>query len=140
MPEAAAPAKQLVLLLVPRVHRGVQQALDYALSCHGKCRAMRVTLDDKLVPKIREDWERFGWGVPMVVLGSPFRSLINPILEYVDQARLEDPNRTITVIVAEAVPRRFAHKLLQENVSIQLKPALGQREGVVVSNVRYFLD
>ena len=139
-PIEGASRKQLVLLLVPRVHKGVQQALEYALGCHGECRAMHVTLDEATVPKIREDWERFGRDVPMVVLGSPFRSLIKPILEYVDEARLEDPERTITVIVAEAVPRKFVHKLLQENVSLQLKLALGVREGVVVSNVRYFLD
>lgn len=134
------PRKNLVLLLVPRVHRGTQEALDYALACHGECRGIHVTLDDKGVPKLREEWERLGRGVPLVVLGSPFRSLIKPILEYVDEARAEDPDRTVTVIVAEAVPRKWIHKLLQENVAIQLKLALGQREGIAVTNLRYFLD
>ncbi|MCB8933089.1 MAG: APC family permease [Fimbriimonadaceae bacterium] len=139
-PAELGARKNLVLVLVPRVHRGVQEALDYALSCHGECRAIHVTLDEKNVPTLRDDWERLGRGVPLVVLGSPFRSLIKPILEYVDEARDEDPNRMVTVIVSEAVPRKWIHKLLQENVAIQLKLALGQREGIAVTNLRYFLD
>lgn len=134
------PRKNLVLLLVPRVHRGTQEALEYALACHGECRAIHVTLDEKNMPELRRQWEEVGRGVPLVVLGSPFRSLIAPILEYVDEARLEAPGRMVTVIVAEAVPRKWIHKLLQENVAIQLKLALGQREGIAVTSLRYYLD
>lgn len=52
----------------------------------------------------------------------------------------EEPERTVTVIVAEAVATRWPHRLLQENVAQQIKRALGKRKNVVVSNVRYFLS
>ncbi|MFN8218813.1 MAG: hypothetical protein U0S12_01600 [Fimbriimonadales bacterium] len=74
--------------------------------------------------------------IPLVVLNSPYRSLTDPILEYVDQLALESPDRLITVIVAEAVPTKPWHRLLQESVALQLKVALGSRRNIVVSAVR----
>ena len=69
----------------------------------------------------------------------PWRSLIDPVLDYVDELLRENPEQVITVIVPEAVSTRWYHKLLQENVAQQLKSALGMRPNVVVTNVKYFL-
>lgn len=127
------------ILLVPRVQRSVLTALEYATSLHTDVRGLHVTLDRKMVPQLRKDWEKFVGDVPLVVIESPYRSLIEPILTYIDEMLAEQPDRTITVIVAEAVATRWYHRLLQENIAQQLKRALGRRRNVVVSNVRYFL-
>lgn len=135
-----SPTDQTAILLVPRLHKGLLSALDYAVSLHSDVRALHVTLDRRAVARIRKEWEEHGGSVPLVVIESPYRSLIDPILEYVDQMLEEDPDRVITVIVAEAVATKWHHRLLQENVAQQLKRALGKRKNVVVSNVRYFLN
>jgi hypothetical protein len=85
-------------------------------------------------------WDEFGQEVPLVVLPSPYRSLISPVLEYVDRLREERPHLMITVIVAEAVSTKWYQRLLTENVAQQLKTSLARRKGVVVANVRYFLN
>jgi amino acid transporter len=131
--------RQTAILLIPRLHKGILAALDYAVSLHADVRALHVTLDRKAVPGIRKEWEDHGGKVPLVVIESPYRSLINPTLEYIDQMLEEEPDRVITVIVAEAVATKWHHRLLQENVAQQLKRALGKRRNVVVSNLRYFL-
>jgi hypothetical protein len=133
-------SKQTAILLVPRVHRGILSALEYAKQLHGEVRGLHVTIDKKTVPLIRDSWEQHAAEVPLVVLESPYRSLIDPILEYIDQMIEEDPDRTVTVIVPEAVATKWLHKFLQENVAQQLKRALGKRRNVVVANVRYFLQ
>lgn len=130
----------VALVLVPRVHRGILQAVEYAENLKGDVQAVHVIVNDKTVPQVRRDWEKYGKGVPLVVLSSPFRSLIEPVIDYVDELRAEDPMRMITVVVAEAVATRPWHKLLQENVAQQLKVALYQRKNVVVASVRYLLD
>ena len=135
----ASTSRQTAILLVPRVHRGILSALDYARSLHADVRGLHVTLDRTKVPQLMQDWEANANEVPLVVIESPYRSLIEPTLDYIDQMLEEDPNRVITVIVAEAVATRWHHRLLQENVAQQLKRALGKRRGVVVSNARYFL-
>jgi amino acid transporter len=128
-----------VLLLVPRVHRGILQAIAYAKSMARDVRAIHVTLDPKSVGTVKADWDRFGADIPLVILDSPYRSLTEPIIEYIDQAIAEDPDGMITVIVPQAVPKRWYHGLLHNNVAVPLKFALASRKNVVITNVRYFL-
>jgi len=131
---------QGAIILVPRVHRGILSAVRYAQSLHGEVRALHVSLDSRNIGKVKQDWEAFVPDVPLVVIESPFRSLIEPVLEYVDEMNALDPERVVTVIVPEAVATKWIHRFLQENVAGQIKSALGRRRNVVVTNVRYFLD
>ncbi|MCW5942342.1 MAG: APC family permease [Fimbriimonadaceae bacterium] len=131
---------QAAILLVPRFNRGILAALRYARALHGEVRGLHVTLDRRAVPTIRKDWEAYAEDTPLVVIDSPYRSLIEPVLEYIDEMREQNPNRLVTVIVPESVPTRWYDRLLQENVAAQLKRALGKRRNVVVSNVRYFFE
>jgi amino acid transporter len=128
------------LLLVPRVHKGIVKALTYAKTVDPNCVALHVTLDERTLPQVQRDWERYGQGVPLVVLNSPYRSLIRPVLDYVDQLLEQDPGQLLTFIVAEPVSSKWYQKFLHENVAAQLKSALAQRRNVAVTNVRYFLD
>jgi amino acid transporter len=128
------------LLLVPRIHKGMLQAIAYAKTLSPDCRALHVTLDPKSTGRIKEEWAKFGQNMPLVILESPYRSLIQPITEYIDQAIEEDPDSVITVIVPQAIPRRWYHALLHDNVAVYLKLALGARKNVVITNVRYFLS
>ncbi len=133
------PVKTTVLLLVPRLHRGILQAISYARSMARDVRAVHVTLDPASIQQVRDDWNKFGADIPLVILESPYRSLIEPLIEYIDQAIAEDPEGMITVIVPQAVPRRWFHGLLHNNVAVPLKFALAGRKNVVITNVRYFL-
>lgn len=134
------PVTTTVLLIVPRIHRGVLQAIAYAKSMAKDVRALHVTLDPNTVGQIKQDWNRFGADIPLVILESPYRSLIEPITDYVDQAIAEEPGIMITVIVPQAVPKRWYQGLLHNNVAVPLKIALGARKNVVITNVRYFLN
>jgi len=136
----ARPSRHTSLLMVPRVHRGIVSALEYALLLDPHCRAVHVAINDRALPEVRRMWEKYGEGVPLTILSTPHRSLVQPILDYVDEMLEEDPNQVITVIVPEAFSVNFFHKLLQENVAQQLRNALAQRRNVMVSNARYFLN
>jgi amino acid transporter len=138
--DSLKPVKTTVLLLVPRLHRGILQAIGYAKAMAKDVRAVHVTLDPKNIQGVRDDWNRFGADMPLVILESPYRSLIAPIIEYIDQALEEEPDSMITVIVPQAVPKRWYHGLLHANVAVPLKMALSARKNVVITNVRYFLQ
>ena len=86
------------------------------------------------------DWEALAPDIPLVILESPYRSLVEPILEYIDEAIGEDPNRMLTVIVPQAVAKHWYQGLLHNNAALPLKLALGSRKNVVITNVRYFLS
>lgn len=134
------PSGHMRLLLVPRVHKGILAALQYAKLDDVDCQAVHIVINEKRLPEVQHLWDQYGDGVPLVVLRSPYRSLLQPLLDYVDGIREENPGVVITVIVPEAVSTRWWHKLLQENVASQIKSALGRRKNVVVTNVRYFLN
>ncbi|HEY3780899.1 MAG TPA: APC family permease [Fimbriimonadaceae bacterium] len=137
--DALKPVKTTVLLLVPRVHRGILQAISYAKSMTSDVRALHVTMDPQSAKTVKADWNKFGADLPLVILESPYRSLLDPITEYIDQAVAEDPNSMITVIVPQAVPKYWWQGLLHNNAAIPLKMALASRKNVIITNVRYFL-
>jgi len=140
-PEATVVSgNHIALLLVPRVNRGILNALNYARNLKGEVQAVHVTLNDRALPELERQWQKYGQGVPLVVLASPYRSLIEPLVEYVDRLREADPNCIITVISPEAHSRRWYQRWLSENVGFQLKNALQKRRNVVVASPRYFLD
>lgn len=132
--------KSTTLLLVPRVHKGILQAIGYAKSTAKDCRALHVTLNPASTGDLKRDWDRHGGDIPLVILESPYRSLVDPVIAYIDQALEEDPNMIITVIVPQAVPKHWWHSFLHNNIAVPLKIALAGRKNVVVTNIRYFLN
>jgi amino acid transporter len=128
-----------VIVLVPGVHRGIMPAINYAKSIGPDCRAVHVSTQPTKLAVIRREWERFDFGVPLVVLASPYRALVEPILEYVDEALREKPDKWLTVVIPEAVPSKWWQKFLHNNSAFPIRLALASRKRVVIANVRYHL-
>lgn len=131
--------RNTVLVLVPSLHRGVMPALEYARSLSPDCRAVHISTDPEKTPMLKERWERWGKDVPLVILDSPFRELITPVMRYLDAVQRERSNHIVTVVVPEYVPTRWWHSLLHGQSGLRLKFALLDRKDVVVANVRYYL-
>lgn len=129
----------IALLLVPRMHRGVLRAIAYAQGSAKDCRAIHVTLDPGSAEALKQEWTRLGIDMPLVILDSPYRSLIEPVVDYIDETIELFPKHMITVIVPQAVPARWIQGLLHTNAAIGFKLALASRPQVAITNVRYFL-
>jgi amino acid transporter len=134
------PLKNTVLVLIPALHRGVMPALEYARSLSPDCRAVHICTDPERMPQLRERWEQWGHDVPLVILNSPYRSLISPVMRYLDAVQHERHNHTVTVVVPEFVATRKWHALLHGQSGLRLKLALLSRRDVIVANVRYYLQ
>lgn len=137
--KAVPVGKVAVLLLVPRLHKGILQAIQYSKALSEDVRAIHVTLDPRNVSEVKAAWIAHGEDIPLVILESPYRSLIKPIEDYVDQTLEEDPDTFVTVIVPEAVPKYPFQRLLHNNFAHSLRAALRSKPRVVISSVRYFL-
>jgi amino acid transporter len=130
-----------VLLPVPSLHRGIFPALDYAFGLSPDCRAIHVEIDPGEVPRLMREWEaNVGDEAPLVILQSPYRSFIGPFMAYVDEVIREREDHTVTVVLPELAPLRWWHSLLHNANGPLIRFYLSQRPGVVVVNVRYFLD
>lgn len=137
---SGSPLKNTVLVMVPTLHRGIMPALEYARSLSADCRAVHIQTDPEKTPLLKERWEAYGQDVPLVILNSPYRALIQPIMRYLDAVQVERRNHLVTVIVPEFVPTKWWHGLLHGQSGLRLKLALLGRKDVIVANVRYYLQ
>ena len=126
-----------VLVLIPGVHRGVIDAVLYAKSISDAPEAVYVEVDPAETPLVRERWERVNLGMPLTILKSPWRSLNDPILQYIRTVRSERHLDMVTVVLPEFATVRWWHKLLHNQSGLLLKFALMFEPGVAVVNIRY---
>jgi amino acid transporter len=135
------PVTGTVLLLVPpRIHKGILHAIAYARTISSDCRAIHITDDPKSTDEMKRQWDKFGGQIPLVILESPYRSLVDPLLAYIDEAVSEEPGHILTVVVPQAVAKHWWQTILHNNAATPIKLALASRKNVVVTNVRYFLE
>jgi hypothetical protein len=137
---AVQPKRHVVLVLVPRLHRGVIDSLIYAKAISHDARAVYVELNEASTQPLKEKWEEWSQGLPLLVLSSPYRSLIGPLLAYIKAVQREGANEIVTVVLPEFVSTHWWHNLLHNQAGLILKLALSTRPGIVVSNVRYFFE
>ena len=134
------PVSNTVLVLVGDLHMGVVKALRYAQSLSPSPKAVYVELDPSATARLEERWSKGGCGVPLVVLASPYRSMLRPLLDYVGRIRERDANSVVTIVIPEFVPRRWWQHLLHNQTALLVKGALLFRRGVVVVDVPFHLE
>ena len=129
-----------VLVLVSRVHRGILDALDYARLTSEDVRAVYIETDPSKTAALKTSWNTYVPDIPLVIMESPYRSLVGPLLRYIDAVQKERSDDVVTIILPELVSRKLWHTLLHNQAGPLLKLALLNRRDVIVTNVRYFLE
>ena len=102
-------------------------------------RAVYVEIDPAATDALREQWAEWGQGVELVVLESPYRSLMEPLLEYIEQVQREDPTATSRSSCRSSCPRRLWQHLLHNQHALLIKGALLFKPNVVVTSVPFHL-
>ena len=133
------PTTHTVLLLIGDVHRGMFPAVAYAQALSPTARAVYVEVDPEATRRFEDRWGKYGQGLPLVVLRSPYRTVAGPFLEYLDHLQRQDPDQVITIILPEFVPARWWQHLLHNQTALVIKGALLFRRRVIVTNVPYHL-
>jgi amino acid transporter len=128
-----------VLVPISGIQRAVVEALDYAKSLSTDVRAIYVNIDPHATEQLQREWATWGGGVPLVVLDSPYRSLMEPLLEYVEQVNGEKPDDYVTVVLPEFVPARWWHHLFHNQRALLIKGALLFKRNTVVTSVPFHL-
>jgi len=82
---------------------------------------------------------QWGHGVPLVLLDSPYRSLMEPFLEFIEQVNAARPDAFLTVVLPEFVPAKWWHHLFHNQRALLLKGALLFRPNIVVTSVPFHL-
>ena len=137
--EPPPPMTNTVLVLVGDIHRGVIKAIQYAQSLSPTAKAVFVEIDPERTRKLEEKWGKWGMGVPLIVLSSPYRSLLGPLLEYIDHLQKDDENHVVTIVLPEFIPARWWQLGLHNQTALLIKGAMLFRKNVTVTDVPYHL-
>jgi hypothetical protein len=127
-----------VVLAIGGVHRGTLAGLRYARSLSKDVTAVYVATDAESAEEVQQKWGRWGSGVRLVILNSPYRLLVEPLVSYVRElARCRQPNEVMTIVVPQFVPRRPWHNVLHAQTAMMLRLVLLFQPGVVITSVPY---
>jgi amino acid transporter len=131
-------ARHRVILPISGVHQGSLAALRYARLLSDDITAVHISIDPIETEKVQQKWETWGEGIRLVIVDSPFRLFLEPLLEYIEEIIAQrQPNETITIVVPEFVPVKRWHDFLHMQTAKLLHSELLSRPGVVVTNVPY---
>ena len=127
-----------VIIPIAGVHRGTLEALRFARTLSTDVTAVHISIDDKEKVKVQEKWEKWGDGIRLVILNSPYRLFIEPLLDYVDKLEtVTKPNEIITIVVPQFVPKHWWTGFLHTRTAEALRTALMHRENIVITEVPY---
>lgn len=127
-----------ILVLVAGVHRGSLSALAYARSLGPDVTAIHVNIDPVESDKLREKWALYGEGTRLVILNSPYRLLLEPVMDYIQKLlALREPNEILTVVVPQFVPSHWWENLLHSQTAMMLRFGLIFKSNLVIIEVPY---
>ncbi len=133
------PRRNLVLIPIGAVNKAVVRAVDYARSRGGEVRAVLIDVDKEETALVEIKWAQWGCGVPLIVLPSPYRSILRALLDYVEENLDKDPDCWITVVLPEILPARWWQNILHNQRALLLKGALLFKDRVVLTDVPFHL-
>jgi len=108
---------------------------------HAHIVAVHVTDDVEEGEALKEQWDRSGIGVALVILESPYRSLIGPLLQYINALERQQPDgrSIVTILLPEFIPAHWWEYLLHTQTALRLKGSLLFRARTAVVSVPYHL-
>jgi hypothetical protein len=118
----------------------VLRALEYAMSISKDVIAVHVKTGEREREAVLASWKELLVDIPLIVLDSPNRSVLRPLVGFIDEVRDLRSNDMITVVLPWLVPTRRWHNLLHNWISAALRDELRLRRGIVVTAVPYHLQ
>ncbi|MCA9833554.1 MAG: APC family permease [Thermomicrobiales bacterium] len=116
-----------------------QQTLAYARSITPNVTAVHITDEESEVSAFQKEWEERRSDIPLIIIESPYRSLIGPLVHYIEELRAQHAGAVVTVVLPEYVPSHWWEQVLHNQTALRIKAALLFKPGIVVTSVPYHL-
>jgi amino acid transporter len=134
----SVPAQSpLVIVPVARLDQPSLDAIAFARSIAADALAVHITNDAEAAAELRQRWSELGGGAELVIVESPYRALIKPLLRYLDALQRQDPDRRLLVVLSEVVPKHWWDNFLHNQTALRLKLRLFFRPNTIVADVPY---
>jgi len=134
----SVPARApLVIVPIARLDQPSLDAVAFARSIAPDALAVHITNDADAAVELRQRWSELGGGAELVIVESPYRALIKPLLRYLDALQRQDPDRRLLVVLSEVVPKHWWDNFLHNQTALRLKLRLFFRPNTIVADVPY---
>jgi amino acid transporter len=130
----------IVIIPISRLDKAARQAIAFGRSVSDEAVAVHVTNDPEDAEEMQRRWPAWAGSTELVVVESPYRALIGPLLAYMDALQKQDPSRPILVVLSEVVPNHWWQQLLHNQTALRLKLRLFCRRNTIVADVPYHVD
>jgi len=128
-----------VIIPLSGIQQAVINAIKYAKALSDDVVAVYVCIDPVETEKIKVKWDKHCMGVPLLILESPYRSITEPLIDYIEEVRSRYKEGVITVVLPEFVPSKWWHHLLHNQTALFIKGILLFKKGVVSTSVPFHL-
>jgi amino acid transporter len=136
--EITAPSRrQRVVVPMPELRRDTIQAIKFGLTMSDDVVAVHVTDDPERAQEIRQRFHRQVPGVELLVLESPYRELVQPLIRYLEMLAARDPEMVTIVLVPERIIRHWWERLLFNQNAHRIRDALTGHPGILVADVPF---
>jgi len=140
-PASALPSATHGVVLVAQLHRPALRAIAYAkASRHTTLTAIGVKIEAPAARELQRRWTELQIGVPLVILDSPYRDIVGPVMEYVKSIHRESPRDVVVMYVPEYIVGRWWEQFLHNRSTSRLRSLLLRTPGVVVAAVPWHLE
>ena len=130
-----------VVVPISKIHRGTLSALSHARSLSKDVTAVVVNIEPRATAELKLAWQALGFKEPLVVLESPYRSIIAPLTDYLQTVDARDPERGPAIVVLpQFVPRRWWQNILHNQTALMLRTALLYRRVAEGAEARIVVD
>lgn len=127
-----------VIVPLSSMHQGALAALRYARMLSNDVTAVHVSMDPEETEKVRKKWMMWGGGTRLVIVDSPYRLFLEPLLAYIEEILSNrQPNETITIVVPHFIPGQKIYNALHMQTAEMLRRELLTTPGVVITEVPY---
>jgi hypothetical protein len=136
-PIAARPVQTLVL--VDNLHASSIRALNFAMALGQPITAVHISIDEGRTQDLQRKWQERMEEWPLLILSSPYRSLTEPLVEYIAQLRRDQPDIYIHLILGTLAAETFWEQILHRNSTLVFRLALRHFDGIVITTVPFQL-
>ena len=127
-----------VIVPLSNIHQGTLAALRYARMLSDDITAVHVSMEPDETEKVQKKWRTWGGGTRLVIVDSPYRLFLEPLLAYIEEILSNrQSNETITIVVPHFVPGQKFYNALHMQTAEMLRKELLSKPGVVITEVPY---
>ena len=120
-PSPIVPLRHAVIVPVNGITKPAAAALVYATTISDDVRAVSVDVDPRATAELAQQWEAWDIGVPLVIIPSPYRSILRPLVDYVAQLDRGGMGDLVTIVVPEIVPNHWWEHLLHNKTALYIR-------------------